>query len=129
MIGELLRDRIARDRLAWLSHTARAAAAGLADLLLPRVCVACDRSLRGSGGAGGFGGAGAGGGGRWRARVRGARAGAGGGGGAPGWHGPGGGGARRGRRPPPRRRPDPRAARHGRGFIRKARRIIRILSK
>lgn len=48
MIGELLRDRITRDRLAWLSHTARAAAAGLADLLLPRVCVACDRSLRAS---------------------------------------------------------------------------------
>ncbi|MDF2775440.1 MAG: hypothetical protein K0S86_4941, partial [Geminicoccaceae bacterium] len=48
MIGELLRDRIARDRLAWLSRTARAAAAGLADLLLPRVCVACDRSLRAS---------------------------------------------------------------------------------
>jgi ComF family protein len=45
-IGEALRDSLGRDRFERISRTVRSATAGLADLLLPRICVACDRSLR-----------------------------------------------------------------------------------
>lgn len=39
---------LSRDRLFRASRRVRAAATGLADLLLPRVCVACERPLRAS---------------------------------------------------------------------------------